>query len=590
MGNVGQTTAGRRVGNPDGNRLLRSFLDISLGLTQDLDIERVLAVIVERSIELTGARYGAAVTLTPEGSMENFLHRGLTPEQVASLPHLPRGKGLLGLVLERGAPVRTADIGSHPAAVGFPDRHVAMAAFLGVPMKHHDKLVGALYLTKPPGPSPFSSEDEELVTAMAAMAAVGIENARLFAVARDRAERVSLLGALASQVRLSLDVRDVLATTVEVLGRAAEVERCFIRLLATGEAGPLGPIEHEWHAPETSSLKDDPARQYPVSSMAAITRTTQWSDDVGSDGRLLDPALPGDPGDLLQRDTKAVLSTPLQWGRELLGVVTFHSRRPRKWSDADVELIEAASREVAAALHNARLYDEAVQSADRLRELDKMRSEFVSAVSHELRSPMTVVAGIADILEKRYDDLPLESRIELIETLGREARRLTRLVSDVLDLESTNRSAEGLRIESIDLAELARESAADGGLAHRTRLIAEAGNAIVSVDRDRIKQVILNLLSNAAKFSGEGAPITLSVLPQKHFVQVTVSDQGPGIAEAEQHLLFQRFSRLAHTSAGHPGSGLGLYLCKAMVERHGGRIWVDSVAGAGATFGFTIPR
>jgi two-component system, OmpR family, phosphate regulon sensor histidine kinase PhoR len=346
----------------------------------------------------------------------------------------------------------------------------------------------------------------------------------------------------------------------------------------------------EWDAIGTGAVKGDPAQQYPVSSLAAMTRATQWSDDVAHDERLSDPSVPGNAASLLARDVRAVLSTPLLWGDSLLGVITFHSRQVRAWSAADVELIEAAAQEVAGALHQARLYDEALQAAEGLRELDRMRSEFVSVVSHELRSPMTVVAGIADILQKRHDDLPYEARLELLETLGREARRLTRLVSDVLDLESRDRTLDSLRLQPVDIAELARESVSDAGHADRTKLILEAGDATVNVDRDRIKQVILNLLSNAAKFSGDQSGIALTVTPAEGAVEVEVADEGPGIPEDQQHLLFQRFSRLQTSSPRPPGSGIGLYLCKTIVERHGGDIWLASGPGRGATFSFRLPR
>jgi GAF domain-containing protein len=478
----------------DATHLLRSFLDIGLQLAQSFDIEKVLVTIVERSMELTGARYGAALTLSPDGDLDAFLHRGLSPQQVDVLPHLPRGKGLLGLVLAEREPVRTDYISDHPASVGFPDEHVPMAAFLGVPVQHRGDLVGALYLSKPPGVLPFTHEDQTLVTGMASMAAVGIQNTRLLESEKKSAERSALLRAVASRVRQSLDVPRVLATTVEELGRAAAVERCFIRLDEGTTPGELGSVGAEWDATGTSAVKDDPTQQYPVSSLAAMTRATQWSDNVATDARLSDPNVPGDAEALMSHDVRAVLATPLMWGETFLGVITFHSREPRRWSAADIELIEAAAQEVAAALHQAGLYDEALKAAEGLRELDRMRSEFVSVVSHELRSPMTVVAGIADILQKRHDDLPPDARLELLETLGREARRLTRLVSDVLDLESRDRTLDSLRLQPVDMAELARESVADAGHADRTKLVLEAGDATANVDRDRVKQVLLNLL------------------------------------------------------------------------------------------------
>lgn len=574
----------------DPSKLLATFLETTVELTKDLDIAHVLDAIIERSMDLTGAAYGAAVTLTPEAEIETFQYRGLTEEEVAMLPHLPEGKGLLGLVIESREVLRLEDMQDHPASVGFPDYHVPMKRFLGIPLQHQDALVGALYLTKPPEADPFTEEDEDFFRAMGAIATVGISNARLFAAERDRAERSSLMTEIASNVRRSLDVKEVLSTTVTTLGKAAGVDRCFIRLALESHSSDLGEIAYEWDAPGVRPLRDYLDVEFPVSGLSAIDRKTSWSDDVMEDDRLLEAAVPGRPIDMVERGTRAVLSAPLLWGDELLGVVAFHSKTPRKWTDAEMALIEAAAREVSIALNHARRFGEAVEAAEKLRRVDEMRSDFVAMVSHELRSPMTVVAGIADILKKRQAALTHQQRVELIDTLGREARRLTRLVSEVLDLEAIEQGGMELQIGQFDLAELAREAVTDAGAADRTDLSVARGDAIVEGDADRIKQVLLNLISNATKFSEERAALKVTVAPEATAVKVSVQDEGPGISEADQMRLFQRFSRLEAGGTRRPGSGLGLYLSRSIVEAHGGEIWVDSVVGKGSTFSFRIPR
>ena len=570
------------------HRLLETFLETTLQLTSDLDLEHVLLAIVDRSMELTGAQYGAAVTISPEGGIESFQYRGLTPEQVALLPHLPEGRGLLGLVLEERKTVRLERLGDHPASVGFPDRHVPMDAFLGVPLQNRGELVGALYLTKSPDEEPFRADDEKFFEAMGAIATVGITNARLFATEKERAERSEVMSEIASRVRRSLDVDQVLGATVDALGRAAQVDRCFIRL-AAAESGGLQEIHSEWTMPDVPSLKGNATMEFPIANLAVNSRRTEWSEDVMEDARLLDPVLAGKPIDLVERGTRAALATPLQWGDQILGVVAFHSRTPRKWTEGDIALIEAAAREVSVALSHARQFSDAVQTADRLRALDEMRSDFVTMVSHELRSPMTVVAGIADILQKRQAALSPAQRNELIETLGREARRLTRLVSEVLDLEAIDQGSMELQLEEVDLAALAREAVTDAGVADRTDLAVGRGDAVVMADADRVKQVFLNLISNAAKFSGEGKAVKVTVSPQPTSVCVSVADEGPGISEENQLKLFQRFSRL-DTGSRRPGSGLGLYLSRSIIDAHRGEIWVESEPGSGATFSFRLPR
>jgi signal transduction histidine kinase len=572
----------------DSSRLLRSFLDVSLQLTQELDLISVLKAIVERSMELTGARYGAAATLGPDG-IEQFIHRGLTPDQVKSLPHLPVGRGLLGEVIATRAPVRVDRIADHSASVGFPSAHVAMEAFLGVPFLQRNELVGALYLTKHPGETAFSPEDEEICLSMGSMAAVAIVNARLFATETERAERADALRDIAMHVRHSLDVDEVLEATCMALGRAAHADRCFIRMATEPGSPELDDVMHEWTAPGVSAYKGSGRVLGPVTAAAARTLTTQWTSNIDSDPRFERP--PEAAMEAIHKaQTSAILSTPLEWGGELLGVVTFHSLAPREWTRSDIRLIEAAAREVTAALDHARLYEEALKTADRLRELDRLRADFMAMVSHELRSPMTVVGGTAHLLQWRREELRGAEMDELFETLERESRRLTRLVSEFLDMEAIESGRMTLTREPVDLLDLAAEAMIDSGCGARTDLETEPGDTLVQADRDRIKQILLNLIGNAAKYSGSDLRITVRVLPSSDSVVVSVHDRGPGIPEEEKAHLFERFSRLSSTLTRAPGSGIGLFVSRTIVQMHGGEIWVESGKGEGATFAFELPR
>jgi signal transduction histidine kinase len=574
----------------DLNRLLATFLDTTLELTGDLEVSHVLLAVIDRSMQLTEADYGAAVTIAEEGGIESFEYRGLTDAEVAMLPHLPEGLGLLGEVLKTGETIRIEDLAAHPSSVGFPDRHVPMKAFLGIPLKKGDELVGALYLTKKPDRPSFEEADERFFETMGAIATVGINNARLFSAEKERAERSALMSNISSKVRRSLDMGEVLESTVETLGKSAEVDRCFIHLVHQEGGHDLGDIQSEWDSPGTQSLRDHSHVKFPISTLTMESRATQWTDDVMEDPRMADPELAGDPMDMVSHGTRASLASPLMWGDELLGIVAFHSRIPRKWSEGEIALIEAAAREVSVALNHASRYTEVVEAAERLRHLDEMRSDFVAMVSHELRSPMTVVAGIADILKKRQSALSPQQRDELIDTLGREARRLTRLVSEVLDLEAIDQGGMELQRGQIDLAELAREAVTDAGVAGRTDLSVGRGDAVCAADADRVKQVLLNLISNAAKFSEPDAPISVKVAPEKDGVLIGITDAGPGIPAEDLDKLFIRFSRLEGSIGRKPGSGLGLYLSKSIIDAHKGEIWVESTVGEGTTFFVKLPR
>lgn len=572
----------------DSTELLRSFLDISLHLTQQLDLITVLTVIVERSMELTGARFGAAATVGSDG-IEQFIHRGLTPREVSSLPHLPAGKGLLGEVITTRRPLRIARIADHPASVGFPSAHVAMEPFLGVPMMQREEVMGALYLTKAPREPPFTDQDEEICVAMGSMAGVAIVNARLFATETERAERADALRDIAIRVRHSLDVDEILQATCEALGRTARADRCFIRMAKKPGSRELHEVQHEWTAPGISPYKGSGRVLGPVTGTAAQTLTTQWTSNIDTDPRFDRPTEQALAA-IHKAETSAILSTPLEWGGDLLGVITFHSRSAREWTHSDIRLIEIAAREVAAALDHARLYKTALETAERLREMDRSRTDFIAMVSHELRSPMTVVGGIAHLLSRRRGELGPRETDELVETLERESRRLTRLVSDFLDMEAIESGLISLRFDQIDLSELASEATIDSGSGDRTELEIAPGPTVVTADRDRIKQILLNLIGNAAKYSARDLPITVRVVPAEDSVIVSVQDRGPGIPEEERGLLFERFSRLTSTVSRAPGSGIGLFVSRTIVEMHGGAIWIESPPGSGATFSFELPR
>jgi signal transduction histidine kinase len=390
-----------------------------------------------------------------------------------------------------------------------------------------------------------------------------------------------------ARVKDSLDLGEVLALTVEQMGVAAGVDRCYIRMIEPGSTA-LGPIEYEWSELGTTPLAAEPDVQFPMASLAATTRTSQWSDDVTRDDRAGDPSMLGHPLNLLEHDARAVLATPLAWGVEILGVITFHSRTPRHWSAGDVSMIELAAREVSSAVHHALLYEDALEQIRKLQELEERRAEYISMISHEIRSPMTVVAGIADVLQKKRDRLSEESLGDLINSLGREARRLARLVSEILDVERIDRGGMLLTREPLDATDLVHEAVEDTGEAGRIKVDTEVDAAPIDADRDKIKQVLINLLSNAAKFGPEDSPITVTLVQNDGAIVIGVRDEGPGMTTEEKSRLFQRFSRLEST-AGKPGTGLGLYLSRLIVERHAGRIWVDSSPGEGTCFRFSLP-
>ncbi|MDO6461992.1 sensor histidine kinase [Granulosicoccaceae sp. 1_MG-2023] len=232
---------------------------------------------------------------------------------------------------------------------------------------------------------------------------------------------------------------------------------------------------------------------------------------------------------------------------------------------------------------------------DQLRELDHLKDEFVSTVSHELRTPLTSIRSFSEIL-RDTPDLPEEQQREFLGIIVTESERLTRLINDVLDVAKLESGTLELDKSALDIAELAQQAAnavagfyADRQVSLETRLPAEP--LFCEADADRLQQVIINLLSNSAKFcEAKTGQVVLSVARRGADIEVSVSDNGPGIDPAKQPVVFDRFLQISNREKGKPvGTGLGLTISKLIVEQHGGQIAVESDGHSGSRFYFTIP-
>ena len=235
------------------------------------------------------------------------------------------------------------------------------------------------------------------------------------------------------------------------------------------------------------------------------------------------------------------------------------------------------------------IFDDVTQA----HEVDRMKSEFISTVSHELRTPLTSIKGSLALLLD--GDLHLDEEVaELIRVSKRNADRLVRLVSDVLDLSKIEAGKLDLRLEPQRPDRLMRDSIAGmHGFAGQMGVVVEQTEGerlpLVLADPDRVTQVLTNLLSNALKFSERGS--TVSVHAERDLAQVvfSVKDRGPGIPTAFRTKLFTRFAQAERQQREQAGTGLGLAICQALVLKHGGKIWCESEPGQGATFFFTLP-
>jgi len=285
------------------------------------------------------------------------------------------------------------------------------------------------------------------------------------------------------------------------------------------------------------------------------------------------------------------LATPLLIGTQAIGMLSLVRREPDSFSRQEIELTALLGRLVASAVQNIRAYEAERKTVEELRRLSALRADFVSLVSHELRTPMAAVIGSARTLQQRWRELTPEQRESFLELISGETNRLATLIGDVLDTSRIEAGTFSFRFGDVDLGELVRDSVATAELAtDEVSVRAEVRDPLPRVrgDAERLRQVLMNLIDNAIKYSPAGDAINVRAYAEDGHVRIAVSDNGPGVAREDQRLIFEKFGRVTSGNT-RPGTGLGLFIARSIAEAHGGTLDVHSVPQHGATFTLQLP-
>jgi K+-sensing histidine kinase KdpD len=295
--------------------------------------------------------------------------------------------------------------------------------------------------------------------------------------------------------------------------------------------------------------------------------------------------------ELLGLGLRSRVAAPLLAGSRAIGMISVVREEPRSFSRDEIELLSLLGRFVATAVQNIRAYEAERRTVDELRRLSALRADFVSLVSHELRSPMATVIGSARTLQARWRELTPEQRESFLALIADETSRLASLIGDVLDTSRIEAGTFTYTFEDVDIDVLVHDVVSAIGVGQdEVALRAQISESLPTIrgDAERLRQVLANLIENAVKYSPAGESVDVLATASNARVQVSVTDHGPGIPLEDHGLIFEKFGR-ARSGKGMPGTGLGLFIARSIAEAHGGSLEVQSIPDHGATFTLTLP-
>ena len=527
------------------NQALRERLsrlgEAGLRINEDLDMGTVLQGVLDSARSLTGARYGVIALHDADGTAGDFLASGMTLEETGRLWNIPGWPEHFGYLSRIPGPLRVPDLLGHIWSLGLPELVPPVevserVSFLAFPVLHRGERVGSIFLAEKEGRQEFTQEDEETLALFASQAAMAIANAR-----RHREEQ-----------RARSDLETLVDTSpvgVAVFAAATGLPRSFNR-----EARRI-----------VDSLRDPGQPVQDLLEVVTFKRADGWVVSL-----MEFPVAEALQSGETLRAEEVVISVPD--GRSLTLLL---NATPIVSGEGVIESMVVTLQDMA-----------------EVRETERLRAEFLAMVSHELRIPLTSIKGSAATILDSVSDLDPAVVRQFVRIMRDQADNMNALVSDLLDVARIETGALPVNPEPAEVAALvdrARNAFRNAEGRNHLEIDVAPGLPMVSADRRRIGQVLVNLLTNAARHSPESSVIRVSAVREGVYVAITVADQGRGISAERLPDLFRKFS-VAQSEEPGGDTGLGLAICRGIVEAHGGRIRAESDGpGLGARFTFTLP-
>ena len=564
------------------------------------NVEPVFDTIIRSAVRLCDGLYGSAVRFDGE-MMHLAAGYNYTSEVRQALeeafPMRPDRRMMAGRAILSRTVIQVEDALEDPEYAQDVARAGGFRSMLAVPMMREGNPIGAIVVNRGQ-PGSFSVSQIDLLKTFADQAVIAVENVRLFKELEARTgeltqsvEKLTALGEVSRAVTSTLDVETVLDTIVSRASQLAGADGCSI-------------FEYDAAAQQfelRATHNDD-------TEFVAALRAVPLRKGEGLMGRAAEMREPIQIPDITQpgayessvRDTlvrfgyRALLAVPLLREDQIIGSLSFNRKAPGEFTPEVVEVLKTFATQSALAIQNARLFREIADKSAQLEAASRHKSEFLANMSHELRTPLNAIIGFSEVLTERMFGELNDKQDEYLKDIHASGQHLLSLINDILDLSKIEAGRMELERSDFDLPNaienaliLVRERASRRGIKLGSTIDERLG--VISGDERKVKQVLLNLLSNALKFTPEGGRIEAGARLYDGVAEVSVADTGVGIAPEDQEAVFEEFRQVGTADKKAEGTGLGLALSRKFIELHGGRIWVESEVGKGSTFRFTLP-
>jgi GAF domain-containing protein len=565
------------------------------------DLQTVLDALTESATHLCEA--DMAATARQHGDAYYLVSvYGYPPDvidYVKTIPH-ERGRGsVIGRTVLAAKTVHVTDVLADPEYTNLDmQQKLGLRTVLGVPLLREGNPIGVISLVRT-AVRPFTEKQIDLVTTFADQAVIAIENVRLFDEVQARTEelteslrqQMATAEVLKTISRTAFDLKSVLQTLVESAARLCEADQGTITRQIGGK---FFRAETYGFSPEFMDF----VRDVPVEAErgTANGRTLLEGKIIHIPDVLADPDYIWAEAQRLG-GYRTVLGVPMLREGIPVGVLTLTHFEVWPFTDKQIELVSTFADQAAIAIENVRLFDEIQDKSKQLAEASERKSQFLASMSHELRTPLNAIIGLTEMMVTNAARFGTEKALEPLRRVNAAGTHLLSLINEVLDLSKIEAGKLELNPERVNLARLIDEVIGTAGqLAEKNqnRLIVEAQENLGALNADamRLKQILLNLLSNACKFTkdGEVALRVRKVADGRDWVELAVADTGIGLTAEQQGKLFQDFTQAdSLTARRYGGTGLGLAISRKLARMMGGDVTVTSEAGKGSLFTVRLP-